>query len=358
MKLTERVKIITGAACNVKCRFCYYYYFYISKEEPTTEYIKNELLYAKRHGIKDVDFSGGEPTVRKDLPELLAFAKALGFRYRCIVTNGVLLSDEKYVKKLVDAGLNEVLFSIHGHNAETHDYLTQVPGSFKRLIKGMKIIKDYGLRLRTNTTVTKINVKHLSELSELLLKFEPRAVNFIKFNPWSSAYRLMLEMAARYPVVAFHVKKAIDILNPTIKKITVRYVPFCFMDGYEKYVCDCPQLRYDPDEWLPYIRNRLERGFIKHWAMMALGTLLYHPFKSLKGFNFSQYFNDIVMRFGQWHNVKIEACKRCKFFYICDGVEKLYLRIFGSKEIKPVKGEKIRDPMFFRRGYGDFSNYF
>ena len=42
-------------------------------------------------------------------------------------------------------------------------------------------------------------------------------------------------------------KQAIDIASSSIPKITVRYIPFCFMKDYEKYICDFPQLPYDQD---------------------------------------------------------------------------------------------------------------
>lgn len=352
-KITKRVKIITGEKCNARCRFCYYYYFYISKRQPSSSHIKWELRYAKRFGLKDVDFSGGEPTVRSDLPELISYAKSLGFRRICIVTNGLKLSDEKYLNLLVESGLNEILFSVHGHNQEINDYLTQVPGHFEKLIKAIKLAKDFGLRVRTNTTITKVNCKYLPTLSELLMKFEPVAINFIKFNPWSSAYKLMVEMAERYSTIEKYVKKSIDILKDTIPKVTVRYIPFCFMVGYEKHVCDCQQVRYDPDEWLPWVRSRLERDFLTHWLMIASGSVWYHPFRELKNLDLYSFLDQIIVRWGQFYNTKIDKCRNCKYFYICDGVEKLYLRIYGSSEIKPVEGTKIRDPMKFRRGYAD-----
>ena len=55
---TKRVKIHTGYACNLRCKFCYYYDYPQSKD-PSTEKLKSFLNFAAKRGIEDIDFSGG-----------------------------------------------------------------------------------------------------------------------------------------------------------------------------------------------------------------------------------------------------------------------------------------------------------
>src|SRR3989344_7378781 len=128
MNYTKRVRINTGLRCNVKCRFCYYW-DKLDLNNPSIDHIKGLLNIAKRSGIEHVDFSGGESSIRKDFPEILNYAKGL-FKTRCTLTNGQLFADKNYLKKMVDSGLNEVLFSVHGSGPAEHDWLTQVPHSF------------------------------------------------------------------------------------------------------------------------------------------------------------------------------------------------------------------------------------
>lgn len=350
MRETWRTKIPTGFKCNIKCRFCYYGDL-LTSENPPTERIKSMLDYAKKRGIKDIDFSGGESTLRKDFPELVSYARSLEFRTICVITNGLLMSNESYVEKLADAGLNEVLFSINGHGAEMHDFLTGVPGSFEKLMRAVKNVKRLGIKFRTNTVVTKPNFEHMPELAELLVELRPSAVNFISFNPWCFARAHVGEITAKYSELAPYLKKAINILEPHIQKITVRYIPFCFMQGYEKYVCDYRQLKYDPDEWAPRIIVRLESGPVKYRLYILGGLIRYHPFNRLQKFTMSELFDEIAIKGYQRWYFKTKACVNCKHHEICDGIEKSYAKVFGLSEIKPAPGKRVQDPMFYRENY-------
>jgi MoaA/NifB/PqqE/SkfB family radical SAM enzyme len=353
MQTTKRVKIPTGPRCNIRCRFCYYWDA-LGAENPSTGHIKSLLGYAIKHGIIDIDFSGGEPTMRKDFPELVAYAKELGFRQICVITNGLIMARKKYIKRLVESGLNEVLFSLHGHDAGMHDYLTQIPGSFEKIIKAIQNAKELGIRIRTNSVMTRPNYKYLPRLAKLLLRIHPNAVNFISFNDWCSAYKKVSEMSCKYSELAPCVKKAIDILNPKIEKVTVRYVPFCFMQGYEKYVCNLLQKKYDPDEWVEGVKDRLVSGAVRHWFHIIRGLIVNRPFNRIHGFN--NLFDEIILEQMREGYVKDKGCKKCKYYNICDGLEKSYARVIGLDEISPVPGRQISDPMYFRGDYLDNSS--
>jgi MoaA/NifB/PqqE/SkfB family radical SAM enzyme len=350
MSPTQRVKIVTNLRCNVRCQFCYYGNC-LSQPNPPSNWVKAQLIYARKHGIKDVDFSGGEPTVRGDLINLVGYAKKMGFRKICMITNGLILSNESYARQLIQSGLNDVLFSIHGNRQELHDYLTQVPGSFQKLLKAIENVKKEGINFRTNTVVTRANYKSLPQLAELLSALKPKAVNFIKFNPWSFATMKVEEMAAKYSEIAPYLKKAIDALDSSVEKVTVRYIPFCFMQGYEQHVCDMRQLRYDSDEWVPGVRDTLESGFIKHSKIIFGGLILCHPFERLRSFNPSELFDETIVKLSQRGYLKRKDCQKCRYFQLCDGFEKSYVNLYGLGEVSPVIGKQIKDPMFFRRNY-------
>lgn len=351
-KLTERVKIPTGLKCNSKCRFCYYFP-YINAENPDTKEIKRLLKYAAERGIKDIDFSGGEPTLRPDLPDLVLYAKRLGFRKICIITNGIKMGRREYVEGLFNAGLNEVLFSVHGCDKQLHEYLTQIPGSFDNLMNGIKFSQEFGIKIRTNTTINRANFNRLDEFAELLLKINPEAVNFILFNPFYSDNEQISEMTCSFTEAEPHIKKAIDKLDKKIKKVTVRYIPFCFMQGYEKHVCNSLQTRYDPDEWLPRVQGKVEKNNpFRYYSYNLLENAVNKTFPK------SKITNEIldmisVKSFILGHYTKPKKCGECKFRKICEGLKKGYASFLGIDEIRPVKGKVIRDPMHFRAGYGN-----
>ena len=88
-----------------------------------------------------MEIIGGEPTVRPDIISLIKFAKELNFDVIMIATNGRMLSYEDFARTILKAGLNSLVFSIHGHTAKLHDSLTRAPGSFKQLNKGVKNVQ-------------------------------------------------------------------------------------------------------------------------------------------------------------------------------------------------------------------------
>lgn len=347
LKTTRRVEIYTGFGCNLRCAFCYFIE-HLSEEKIPIERLKAELVLARKYGALDVDFTGGEATIRRDLPELVSFAKNLGFKDICIITNGLMMANYSYCEELVKCGLNDVLFSIHGLN-EIHDQLTKVPGSFKRITQAVENIKSLGVKFRTNTTVVAHNFKQIPEMSAFFLKLKPHAVNFIMFNPWYASGDQTKEVASRYSESVPFVKKGIDMLAPEIKKVTVRYIPFCFMEGYEQHVCNFPHRRYDTDEWSHSTRFRIESKFF--WGSVLYRMARYRVLP--RRFSDIDDFVDhlVVTQVQRSLHAKPEKCTICKYYKICDGVKQGYAQLFGLSEINPVKGERILNPMYFRERY-------
>ena len=109
--------------------------------------------------------TGGEPLLRKDLLEIARHGTKLGLRM-VLATNGTLL-DRKIAKKLKDAGIKRISISIDGKDERSHDDLRGVSGAFRGAISGIESTKDVGLSFQINTTITKRNLKELSEIESL-----------------------------------------------------------------------------------------------------------------------------------------------------------------------------------------------
>lgn len=352
MKLTCRVKIPTGPKCNAKCRFCYYWDS-LRRENPPTKLIRSMLRYAKKKGIIDVDFSGGEPSIRNDLPALVSYARELGFREICVITNGIKLSDKKELKRLIDSGLTGLLCSIEGHTEELHEHIVQVPGSFKKVMMTIENGIDAGIRVRTNTTVNRYNYRFMNPLAKALSKLQPDAINLIMFNAWCSATELARELTCRYSDAAPYLWDAIDVAKETVHKVTVRYIPFCFMTNYEPYVCNLLQKKFDPDEWDDAIKMILIKMIDREKTKSnKLTEMLKNVIKHVR-------FTDIFRLHDRFHYHDREInrmlndykftmeCNRCRYLHICDGVPKTYLKIVGDGELRPVIGKIIDDPGYF-----------
>jgi len=349
-KVTKRVKVVTGFRCNADCMFCYYKDKLKSPNIPFY-IIKKDLDFAFRHGIREVDFSGGEPTVHPQLADLIQYAKRKGFEKICIITNGIALANKGYYKNLVDAGLDETLFSLQGCDDASHDSFVNVKGGFKRMMAAIENAATLSVKARTNTVVHKKNYRDLAKICKLVVPFNPEQVNFIVVNDWQCAGKLFGDFVCSYTEMAPFLKEACDFLSSYLSNINVRYIPFCMMLGYEKYICDIMQIKYDPYEWLPWVRAMLEKHY--RWYLTAgligYGFLTNPSYAQLFRLKLGDFLDDCITsairKYGYRQN---KECRLCRYQLICDGLEKTYARLLGFQELKRVEGERIRVPYYFR----------
>ena len=103
----------------------------------TTEEVRRRMQKARRNGGSRIAFTGGEPTLRSDLPELISAARKAGFKEIAVTTNGRMFADPQVADELLEAGLNRISFSLHSANQACHDMLSGVPGAFQQLSTGI-----------------------------------------------------------------------------------------------------------------------------------------------------------------------------------------------------------------------------
>ncbi len=125
------------AMCNNKCIFCLDGDIK-NKFHKSLSQIKQEFDSGLAEGCTRLVLSGGDPTVHPNFIEIIKLGRESGYKKIQIITNGRMFSYPIFLKKAIKAGLNEITFSIHGHNPEIHDSLTSVKGSFEQTVKGIK----------------------------------------------------------------------------------------------------------------------------------------------------------------------------------------------------------------------------
>ncbi|KAF5418043.1 MAG: Radical SAM superfamily enzyme, MoaA/NifB/PqqE/SkfB family [Candidatus Methanocomedens sp.] len=157
-----------GRRCNLKCIHCYAQSRDIEYEDELTTQQGKELIDdLAQFGSPVILFSGGEPTMRKDLPELAMHARDKGMR-AVISTNGTLI-DEKMAKVLKDIGLSYVGVSLDGMR-ETNDKFRGVPGAFDAALQGMRNCKKEGIKVGLRFTINKKNAQDIPAIFDLLEK--------------------------------------------------------------------------------------------------------------------------------------------------------------------------------------------
>lgn len=150
-------------ACNQRCLHCYAAgQKYAETEEISTDEWKNIIDKCRKAKIPQLTFTGGEPTLRKDLPELIKYARWFVTRLN---TNGVLLTEE-LVTELVDAELDSVQVTLYSHKEDIHNALVGT-NHFKDTIQGIKNALAAGLNLSVNTPLCSLNKDYVGMLEFL-----------------------------------------------------------------------------------------------------------------------------------------------------------------------------------------------
>lgn len=161
-----RMDLAITYRCNNDCHHCYNARAR-SFPEMSTENWKQVIDKVWDLTIPHIVFTGGEPTLRNDLPELISYAEKKGL-ITGINTNGRRLSQPEYVKSLVDAGLDHVQITLESHLDSIHDEMVNCLGAWKQTTEGIRNVLKTPLYMMTNTTLLQPNSKYLDGLLDYL----------------------------------------------------------------------------------------------------------------------------------------------------------------------------------------------
>jgi len=161
-----RMDLAITYRCNNACAHCYNARSRNYPELSTEDWIKI-LDRLWKIGIPHIVFTGGEPTLRDDLPDLIRHAEQNG-QITGINTNGRKLKDKAYLQSLIDAGLDHVQITFESHLPEIHDLMVGHNGAWQETLEGLKNVLDSSLYLMTNTTMLTHNQASIPETLEFL----------------------------------------------------------------------------------------------------------------------------------------------------------------------------------------------
>ncbi len=161
-----RMDLALTYRCNNACAHCYNARPRNDPELGTDEW-KRILDRLWQIGIPHIVFTGGEPTLRDDLPELIAHAERNG-QITGINTNGRRLKDMAYVQRLVAAGLDHAQITVESHDAGIHDGMVHARGAWAETVAGLKNALASKLFVMTNTTLLENNSGQLQATLEFL----------------------------------------------------------------------------------------------------------------------------------------------------------------------------------------------
>lgn len=129
--------------CNERCVHCYL--DHDGKGEMSIAEIKDVIRQLAESGTFFLSISGGEPLLRRDCFEILEYARSLRFNVK-LKTNAVMIGP-KEAQRLRELGIEQIQISVYSHRAEIHDAITKLPGSLKRTLNAIRLLRAEGLKV-------------------------------------------------------------------------------------------------------------------------------------------------------------------------------------------------------------------
>lgn len=324
--------------CNIKCRFCYASCTCVSEpgeeagpEELSTKEFKN-ILDIIRHDaeVPSVSFTGGEPALREDLPELVAYA-AGSLRMRVnLITNGTLIT-KKTAKSLKKAGLASAQVSIESPNPDIHDRIVGVKNAFHASVDGLKVLKEAGILVHPHATLCRLNQQTLQDMARFTRSL---GVDRFSLNMVIPAGRGVDEdLSVRYSEIegmVLGIKSAAE--EAGVRFLWYSPTPICLFNPVSHQLgnkgCSACEglLSVDPygrvlpcSSWKEPVGSLLEDGFKAVW-FSPKGRSLREKRSAHPG------------------------CRACEHFAVCHGACPLYFSTHGYGELeKPLAELKAKN---------------
>ncbi|MEM9549607.1 MAG: radical SAM protein [Pseudomonadota bacterium] len=243
--------------CNLKCVHCMIEGTMDRLEAvPDAEFEKICADQSRFGRWKGLVLTGSEITLRRDLPDIARKARAAGFKHIRIQTHGMHLGRPDFADRLIDAGIDEFFVSVAGADAETHDEITQVKGSWDKMMKGLDHLDHYDqVKILTNSVITEKSYKlapgmvraldHLKHLTQM---------EFWVFFPM--AHDDPKGLIPRLSDVRPYLIEAISACRQRGRYVEVKNFPECLLGNYRDALVNAqPTLFIDPKFWAEFDKN-------------------------------------------------------------------------------------------------------
>lgn len=281
--------------CNQDCSFC-------SANETTKNVwvepkaMLKAIARGGQRGVDRVSFSGGEPTLSKDLRDYVRAARRCGIGKIELITNGVLLDRRDKVSALRDAGLTHAFVSLHAHDETMSRGMTQKVGDFERTMNAIGHLTDAGVKTVINHVINARNHPFSTRFVEVVReRFGGETpISFAFVTPQFKALENM-DLVPRISDVMPHLQRAM------YRALELRQP---FLVGSRQGIPPCMLGPFEP------------------WSdVLTLGPEAQSEDRHQKQ--------------------RAPQCEECRYRRFCTGLWKPYVARFGSDELVAVPGEPI-----------------
>ncbi len=262
-------------------------------------------------------FTGGEPLLRKDLEAMIRYARREGLRVN-LITNATL-ADPQRARSLSASGLDTAQVSVESAEEGTHDFLTKSPGSFRRTLGGIRNLREAGISVQTNTTITALNAKGAERMPAFLkgLGVERFAMNL--YIPTENGVPdLMFPYSAVGPVI--------EAVRLAAKREGMTFfwyspVPHCIYNPIARGLGNKSCAAMDG------LLSVSPAGDVLPCSSfpLSMGNLLRQSFREV-------WFSDLARKLKVKEHAPLQ-CAGCESFRACQGACPLYWQRVGTAEI-------------------------
>ena len=229
--------------CNNRCIFCLDSDTHDGRMRDREE-VKTQILEGRAAGATRLILSGGEPTIHPNYVDFIKLGKRASYTKIQTVTNGRLFQYQDFVDRCIQAGLDEITFSLHGPNARIHDALVGVQGAWEQESAGLRRALETRERtgrpiVNVDIVINRANVKHLKDMLDLFIGWGVHEFDLLQVVPFGRAFTegrttLFYDLEEMQP----YLRAAFEYTKRPGLHIWLNRFPPAHLEGFEHLIQD------------------------------------------------------------------------------------------------------------------------
>jgi cyclic pyranopterin phosphate synthase len=261
-----------------------------------TERVAREIDRAAARGFKDVAFTGGEPTIRSDLPALIKHAKRRGFERVKVASNGLRYAHAPYLDHLIACGADRFHVSMHARADAAYEETVQRADTAGLRREAIANLVERGLDPVADLILKEDTYRELGGWIDDLA-----AQGVRRFALWlvslTDKNKENISQLPRITDIIPYIKRAFDDARALGREVVALHIPRCFLPGYEDHV------RHPGDDLVTVVTP--DDVFDLKQSKLAGG-------------------------------VKPGGCSGCRYLEMCPGLRPDYIALHGGGEVRAV----------------------
>jgi His-Xaa-Ser system radical SAM maturase HxsC len=224
--------LVTSKDCNNNCVMCMADEIASEKVFSLRDLLNHPDKWTSKNGVKTITFSGGEPTLNKELPLILKELKHLFPHIELsLLSNGRMFRYANYAASFKGMDNFKVSIPLHGATCDLHDAITQTKGSFNQTLEGIENLLKEKIFVEIRLVINRLNYKELKETAAYAFRRFKDLLYFV-FIPMELNKKLVKRhVSVRYSEFTPYLQEAIEGLDiRDRKRVKIYHCPLCVIE--------------------------------------------------------------------------------------------------------------------------------